>query len=934
MPQIEQLQVVHWGPLRPDAVELTIDGINVATGPNGTGKTCLLDAAKLMLGVDELKQKPSDYIFDGGGDAARRADRAYVKAIFSNPERAGRAGRVFADAGRGCEQSAHVTAICELTRERRRYTILPGAITWGADGRRLEDELNALDELGRSQWFGPRRWSELLSAAGVSRALVGVISIQQGETDKTLDGSPEDLLKRMLELTGKQQTLDDFRRTRAKLAKTKDDYLQVSDRFQSERRQLEVLNRLVARHEEYAGAERRRREVEELELPTAERRQLQVDLHAARRDRDARRELLDRTKADLAELEIEIPSREQALAESKRAATQARDSERQAQRTLTEAVSAEATAQAALDAHEQALSAAQVLLTDNETLDEQRVVDAARGAREAEGAWAALEEDKRRLEIERDELRAGHTVTPRGLDEFRALLAGAGIDNVLLAERLEVDELVAAEAALADGVWTLIVDEEQLELAVALAREHGHRLPLAAAGGGAPRGVFASSRELPEALRYLEEIDRPLVEQGEGVDASGVVRGKSWAAARAPERVVLGSRAREDLLRSIDERLAYAASELPRLAEAAATRRRDAEALARGLAAAAVVDEAHETWRAADAKQRGAFDALTRASDAVADILPRLGEEEGALGRRREQRDELTKSREERQRDWEGAERRVSALEDELGERALTAAQEALGELPTIDALRHELELLATRLDGFSEEERSELVLAEREEQAEIVAEIDELLSGKREVLEQVEVEVATAKERYDGHVRETVHALGRCFRDVCTQAGMEGELQLAPSSIEGESALDVRVAHHAGEPKRSYKSGKHSGGEKAKISLLLLLAAMSVEGAADLLIMDEHSAHLDSRNIDAVADLMEALKSRVQFILATPTNAEAGRLTWCDQQLAFFPRRPGDAYAPAVRLFTRLPEPRPRGLPQLELVGDGVSPITGRERG
>jgi hypothetical protein len=37
-------------------------------------------------------------------------------------------------------------------------------------------------------------------------------------------------------------------------------------------------------------------------------------------------------------------------------------------------------------------------------------------------------------------------VTPPGLDEFRALLAGAGIDNVLLAERLEVDELVAAEA--------------------------------------------------------------------------------------------------------------------------------------------------------------------------------------------------------------------------------------------------------------------------------------------------------------------------------------------------------------------------------------------------------------------------------------------------------------------------------------------------------
>ena len=234
---------------------------------------------------------------------------------------------------------------------------------------------------------------------------------------------------------------------------------------------------------------------------------------------------------------------------------------------------------------------------------------------------------------------------------------------------------------------------------------------------------------------------------------------------------------------------------------------------------------------------------------------------------------------------------------------------------------------MAARLEGFSEEERSDLVFAEREEQAEIVTEIEELLAGKKELLDRVEVEVATAKERYDGHVRETVHALARCFRDVCAQAGMEGELTLAPSSMEGESALDVRVAHQPGEPKRSYKSGKHSGGEKAKISLLLLLAAMSVEGAADLLIMDEHSAHLDSRNIDAVAEVMEALKSRVQFVLATPTNAEAGRLTWCDEQLAFFPRRPGDAYAPPIRLFTRLPEPaaRARGEPQLELVSDGT---------
>jgi len=53
----------------------------------------------------------------------------------------------------------------------------------------------------------------------------------------------------------------------------------------------------------------------------------------------------------------------------------------------------------------------------------------------------------------------------------------------------------------------------------------------------------------------------------------------------------------------------------------------------------------------------------------------------------------------------------------------------------------------------------------------------------------------------------------------------------------------------------------------------------------------------------------MNALKHRVQFILATPTNAEASRLSWCDHQIAFYPRAAGDPFAPPVRLYTRMPE-------------------------
>ena len=63
MPQIEEVQFVWWGPFRPDTVPLAVDGINVAT-PNGAGKTAFLDGMKkLLLGTEQLKAKPVDYIY-------------------------------------------------------------------------------------------------------------------------------------------------------------------------------------------------------------------------------------------------------------------------------------------------------------------------------------------------------------------------------------------------------------------------------------------------------------------------------------------------------------------------------------------------------------------------------------------------------------------------------------------------------------------------------------------------------------------------------------------------------------------------------------------------------------------------------------------------------------------------------------------------------
>jgi hypothetical protein len=285
MPQTEEVQFVWWGPFRPDTIPLAVDGINVATGPNGAGKTAFLDGIKLLLGTDQLKAKATEYIYvsgaaaeadgeTGNGDRepAHRAQRAVLRAVFANPDRGGGQGRVFSDAGRGCESAEYVTAICEVTRDKRSYLLLPGRIAWGEDGHSIEDDLERLRATPATRWYGARNWQGLMQRAGISRSLVQLMSMGQGETDKAIHGTPEQLLRRALELTGRQEIIDNFRETKKGLAAARAAHQQASERFQGEQQRLEILEARVQRHQEYCEAVERARRIEQLELPVARHR--------------------------------------------------------------------------------------------------------------------------------------------------------------------------------------------------------------------------------------------------------------------------------------------------------------------------------------------------------------------------------------------------------------------------------------------------------------------------------------------------------------------------------------------------------------------------------------------------------------------------------------------------------------------------------------
>src|SRR5262249_36070545 len=284
-----------------------------------------LDAIKLTLGVDELGgRRPEEYIFNGGeGDSAQRAERALIKIVFSNPGRPGKRDRVFADAGRGCEASDYVTAICESTRGNRvRYAIQAGYLQWGGDGRPIEEDINRLRELiPDKHWMTRRKWSELLARAGVSRELLGVLALKQGETDRVLAGDHQDLLRTMLELTGKQETLDQYDDTKARLAEARAEYDQTMRKLDGARSHLQTRELQARAHATYVNTKARRTRIAEVELPLARRAELLGDRERAQTEKATLSDNLNMTRRTIAALgeEIDALETQQATAERERA---------------------------------------------------------------------------------------------------------------------------------------------------------------------------------------------------------------------------------------------------------------------------------------------------------------------------------------------------------------------------------------------------------------------------------------------------------------------------------------------------------------------------------------------------------------------------------------------------------------------------------------
>jgi len=953
MPRIEEVQFIHWGSLRPDPVPLLTDGINVATGPNGSGKTCFLDGIKVLLGITSFApgRSSAKYIFDGGNGGVP-AERALLKATFANPVLPERGGeRMFASVP-GCDQVDHVSVVCLVTKRGRRYRVVPGRLRWGLE-RPLEDDLAAFMEASpEDDWVGPRRYDDLLEGVGVTRALREVLAIPQGAIDRIVEERPPGLLKNLLELTGEGAVLEAVHAGRESTERARAAYVAAIEQDRAEQEKLVELQTRAARYLGWAGLRDRLQVLEELARPAAEYRDLLARVDQVSAGREAKRREIAADQGMLGGLTEDVPLLESRL----HGLTEEADA-------LVGQLGEAAEERQRLDAH---IAALETRLEDARA--DAMALESVVGQRTLEQAEAEIRSAEsmlqnalaRRREVaaklargqsEAASLEAGGVPAPPEVEAFQARLAERGIQSVPVAHSLELtDEAdgsgTRAEAALGDALWGLAVPSEAFREATVLAAESGYRRPIVRAGAGEPAGALAkviAPSELGLLLERSDALPALDVAQAHGlasrghiaVTADGMRYADATARLEAPERPVLGHAARERHLAEVRAEMARLTEETSTLDARIPDLRANWHKALKSLEAVREQGDRHGAAREAERAledTRAGRPQLVEREARLAAGLRELDEQRGSAGAELAMAGNMQAEVEGRLAkelpELAELDARLVQAGAELDSRRLTPEQQAVldaGDLPGTESLLRDIEWLTGQVadaDRFPPEVRDRGILAARDAQAMVVEETARASEERRVELELQQRRGDDSRQRFDDLVREVVARITVEFGRICDMAGWKGELLLIPGERPDDYGVDVLVAQRPGERLRSYRDAAHSGGQRATIAIVLLLATMGAADSADLLIMDEHIAHLDSTNIDHVAALMHALGGRVQFILATPTNAESLRLSWCDLQLAFLPRDPGRAYSPPIRLLSRLGiGDLERRLPDAELV-------------
>ncbi|MBI3327104.1 MAG: AAA family ATPase [Nitrospinae bacterium] len=921
------LELVHWDYWERVVLPLE-EAIITIVGPNGSGKTTLLDAMRTLLALSTSRKRSYPVYVQHSG-----RPYAWIRALVTN-QRDRRGRRPFFPL-----TSDHVTLASRIMQRggewQRQYRIEPGDVGI--------EELSAHEDL----FLGVQEYRNRLTAGGLSQAVLRVLSLEQGATDKLCELSPRELLDLIYDVFGDKDTLDEYERAHANQEEAARELQELGlqvDRLES---QLTAMNNRVALYQRYQSLIEARKTLETVRIPQAhyvDQLEALRDLYsrmralgAQVRERRAAHEAMGRQWAE-ARAAVTEAHKEEDACHTRVTAVQTQLVERHRRRALLER-ELEIFKQMEQQASQVAPEAVAPL---------QRAIDRL-ADRRGELRWR-LEEHRRTVEelvgaAREPSLHAGGHQRIRldpTVESFHRILAKAEIPHQFLYEAVEIRDphwQLAIESLLRGHRYVVVLQRpEDRWRAWELGEAQRYRYFIVAERGQTnvptpPRSalsVVELAPEVPDWIRRnlagVQLVERVADGQVLPPGASFLTRdgymrerrgGRSIAVADGD--YVLGTAGRQQQLLHVQEDIQRRQSEVRALQEEIKGVEAERQSVERRLTAqqtrlqyeASAQEHARlqadyttlvaelERLTHDHASEQQTFDRWRRTHTAA---VRRDAEGKQAQQTLRAQwQQDVEELRRQRAEYWvKNRERR--GLRDHLPAQWRSA--EAIAEFSRTFGNRQGVERdLERTIQELAEGEwetdatlvyRRDKMAADHRQQA-------EGLQRKTHEWEETKRVADEARRAYIGVLRQTVAFYEENLVRLGKLAGVGIDAvrpQLSDDDrVLAQAGLEVRW-NFDGKGYIGLDDGQASGGQQVIKSLILLIGLMMDERAeGGFVFIDEPFAHLDVLNIDRVAQFLEA--THAQYIITSPNTHNLNIYRPASLTIVTQKKRPGERFAP-----------------------------------
>jgi chromosome segregation ATPase len=204
--------------------------------------------------------------------------------------------------------------------------------------------------------------------------------------------------------------------------------------------------------------------------------------------------------------------------------------------------------------------------------------------------------------------------------------------------------------------------------------------------------------------------------------------------------------------------------------------------------------------------------------------------------------------------------------------------------------------------------ETDDSVVALRDKIAANYQQMESDLATRRRDNELASEQTRAARENYIAVLRHTVGRYAKNLKTLGDVAGVRVEHEAVALGNDdltlAQAGLAVRFDFDA-KGFMGMNDGDASGGQQVMKSLILLVALMMEESRpGGFVFIDEPFAHLDIVNIERVSGFLKA--TRAQYLLTTPVTHNVNIYDPATLTLVTFKKRPGEAWAPGVKVLMR----------------------------